>query len=44
MFELSQALATETPRRIVIFDMPPLLLSDDELRRSPLPRLIACQL
>jgi Mrp family chromosome partitioning ATPase len=35
MFELSQALATETPRRIVIFDMPPLLLSDDVLRFLP---------
>ena len=35
MFELSQALASETPRRIVIFDMPPLLLSDDVLRFLP---------
>jgi capsular exopolysaccharide synthesis family protein len=35
MFELSQSLATETPRRIVIFDMPPLLLSDDVLRFLP---------
>jgi hypothetical protein len=35
MFELCQALATETPRRIVIFDMPPLLLSDDVLRFMP---------
>jgi capsular exopolysaccharide synthesis family protein len=35
MFELSQALASETPRRIVIFDMPPLLLSDDVLRFMP---------
>jgi non-specific protein-tyrosine kinase len=35
MFELNQALATETPRRIVIFDMPPLLLSDDVLRFLP---------
>jgi capsular exopolysaccharide synthesis family protein len=35
MFELSQALASEAPRRIVIFDMPPLLLSDDVLRFMP---------
>jgi Mrp family chromosome partitioning ATPase len=35
MFELNQALATESPRRIVIFDMPPLLLSDDVLRFLP---------
>ena len=35
MFELCQALASEMPRRIVIFDMPPLLLSDDVLRFHP---------
>lgn len=35
MFELCQALATERPRRIVIFDMPPLLMSDDVLRFLP---------
>jgi Mrp family chromosome partitioning ATPase len=35
MFELGQALASETPRRIVIYDMPPLLLSDDVLRFLP---------
>lgn len=35
MFELCQSLANETPRRIVIFDMPPLLLSDDVLRFLP---------
>ena len=35
MFELSQALVNETPRRIVIFDMPPLLLSDDVIRFMP---------
>ncbi len=35
MFELCQSLATEEPRRIVIFDMPPLLLSDDVLKFLP---------
>jgi Mrp family chromosome partitioning ATPase len=35
MFELTQALINESPRRIVIFDMPPLLLSDDVLRFMP---------
>jgi Mrp family chromosome partitioning ATPase len=35
MFELNQALATESPRRIIVFDMPPLLLSDDVLRFLP---------
>ena len=35
MFELCQALASEAPRRIVIFDMPPVLLSDDVLRFLP---------
>jgi capsular exopolysaccharide synthesis family protein len=35
MFELVSALATELPRRVVIFDMPPLLLSDDVLRFLP---------
>ena len=35
ILELCQALAAEAPRRIVIFDMPPLLLSDDVLRFLP---------
>jgi len=35
MFELVRSLSTEQPRRIVIFDMPPLLLSDDVLRFLP---------
>jgi Mrp family chromosome partitioning ATPase len=35
MFDLCQSLANESPRRIVIFDMPPLLLSDDVLRFLP---------
>lgn len=35
MFELVRSLATEVPRRVVIFDMPPLLLSDDVLRFLP---------
>jgi Mrp family chromosome partitioning ATPase len=35
MFELCQSLVNESPRRIVIFDMPPLLLSDDVLRFMP---------
>jgi Mrp family chromosome partitioning ATPase len=35
MFELCQALSAESPRRIIIFDMPPLLLSDDVLRFLP---------
>jgi Mrp family chromosome partitioning ATPase len=32
---LSQALSAEMPRRIVIFDMPPLLASDDVLAFAP---------
>lgn len=35
MNALSQALAAESPRRIVIFDMPPLLASDDVLAFAP---------
>ena len=35
MFEFCQALANEQPRRIVVFDMPPVLLSDDVLRFLP---------
>jgi protein-tyrosine kinase len=35
MAELMRSLAAEVPRRIVIFDMPPLLLSDDVLRFLP---------
>lgn len=35
MGELVQALEAETPRRIVIFDMPPVLASDDVLAFSP---------
>jgi Mrp family chromosome partitioning ATPase len=35
MNALSQALSAETPRRIVIFDMPPLLASDDVLAFAP---------
>lgn len=35
MDELVQALEAETPRRIVIFDMPPVLASDDVLAFSP---------
>ena len=35
MAELMQSLAAEVPRRVVIFDMPPLLLSDDVLRFLP---------
>jgi protein-tyrosine kinase len=35
MLELRQALAAETPRRVVIFDMPPLLASDDTLAFAP---------
>lgn len=35
MFELCRSLETEEPRRIVIFDMPPLLLSDDVLKFLP---------
>ena len=35
MQELCRSLATEVPRRIVIFDMPPLLLSDDVIKFMP---------
>jgi Mrp family chromosome partitioning ATPase len=35
MIELTHALAAEAPRRIVIFDMPPLLASDDALAFAP---------
>jgi protein-tyrosine kinase len=35
MAELMRSLAGEVPRRVVIFDMPPLLLSDDVLRLLP---------
>lgn len=35
MGELVQALEAEVPRRIVIFDMPPVLASDDVLAFSP---------
>ena len=35
MNALSQALSAEMPRRIVIFDMPPLLASDDVLAFAP---------
>jgi len=33
--ELCQSLAAENPRPIVIYDMPPLLLSDDVIKFSP---------
>jgi protein-tyrosine kinase len=35
MIELAKTLLNETPRRIVIYDMPPLLASDDVLAFSP---------
>lgn len=35
MLELKRALGAESPRRIVIYDMPPLLLSDDVLTFAP---------
>ena len=35
MIELLQALERETPRRIIIFDLPPLLASDDVLAFAP---------
>jgi protein-tyrosine kinase len=35
MLELVRSLSAELPRRVVIFDMPPLLLSDDVLRFLP---------
>jgi capsular exopolysaccharide synthesis family protein len=36
MHELYQALAAEQPRPIVIYDLPPLLLSDDVIKIAPL--------
>jgi protein-tyrosine kinase len=35
MLELVRALVSESPRRIVVFDMPPLLASDDVLAFAP---------
>jgi protein-tyrosine kinase len=35
MRALTRALSAETPRRIVIYDMPPLLASDDVLAFAP---------
>ena len=35
MAELMQALEAETPRRVLIFDMPPVLAADDVLAFSP---------
>lgn len=35
MVELMQALEAETPRRVLIFDMPPVLAADDVLAFSP---------
>jgi protein-tyrosine kinase len=35
MLELAKALSEEAPRRIVIYDMPPLLASDDTLAFAP---------
>jgi protein-tyrosine kinase len=35
MIELAKTLSNEAPRRIVIYDMPPLLASDDTLAFSP---------
>jgi protein-tyrosine kinase len=35
MIELVEALEAESPRRIVVFDMPPVLASDDVLAFSP---------
>jgi protein-tyrosine kinase len=35
MSDLIRSLAAEVPRRVVVFDMPPLLLSDDVLRFLP---------
>jgi len=35
MIELANALSEEAPRRIVIYDMPPLLASDDTLAFAP---------
>lgn len=35
MLELLQTLEAETPRRVVIFDMPPVLASDDVLAFAP---------
>ena len=35
MAELVQSLEAESPRRVVIFDMPPVLAADDVLAFSP---------
>jgi Mrp family chromosome partitioning ATPase len=35
MFDLMQALEREVPRRILIFDMPPVMASDDVLAFAP---------
>lgn len=35
MFELMQSLEAETPRRILVFDMPPVLAADDVLAFAP---------
>ena len=35
MMELEASLSAESPRRIIIYDMPPLLLSDDVLTFAP---------
>lgn len=35
MFELARALENENPRRIIVFDMPPVLAADDVLAFSP---------
>jgi len=35
MMELESVLNAETPRRVIIYDMPPLLLSDDVLTFAP---------
>ena len=35
MLELMQALEAEAPRRILIFDMPPVLAADDVLAFAP---------
>jgi protein-tyrosine kinase len=35
MLELMQSLEAETPRRVLIFDMPPVLAADDVLAFAP---------
>lgn len=35
MLELTRALEAETPRRVIVFDMPPILAADDVLAFSP---------